>query len=151
MANILDKTLSIVDKLVGAGWETSSDPAGYRWGKKDIQEVYNLVESEYGNPEQYINKASILKALGTTYMKNLLGIEPDPYADKFYSVLSDAYRGKKYNKEELKNIFGKYESQFDLFTGEGEGKVHDVIDRELFKVKNIQELHKQKFPEKWGN
>ena len=148
MPNILDKTLSIVDKFAGRDWKTT-DPSGYSWDKETVQELYNLIESEYGEPTQYVNKANVIKALGTTYLKNLLKLEPDPYADKFYGILSDAYRGKEYNKAELKDIFGKYESKFDIFTEGGEGKVHDVIDRELFQAETLRELHKQKFPKKW--
>tara|TARA_R100000458_G_C8264311_1_gene239530 strand:+ start:1048 stop:1611 length:564 start_codon:yes stop_codon:yes gene_type:complete len=105
--------------------------------------IYDLIKDEYGPIEDFIKIPNILTALAKTSIKESLGLDPDPKAEKFQDAIFEAFfQNPKDEKtpsgKEVYDIFKEYEDYYDLFNLKGQKVIKDLLKRGLYNERAIR-------------
>ena len=130
------------------------DAAGYIWSPESIKVGYDVIEGEYGNPFQLMNKGNILSEIIKSMVRYKFGDDFSEEQSQYKSnkdFLDKAYRGllsnTQENKDKMINIYKEWEDKYNFLNKKGESVALDMINRNLYSVEELRNLYFDKYQE----
>ena len=101
----------IAESYIG---ESIRDPAGYGWKPEDFRTVYDMAAQEVGFKPEMVNKFNLLKMVSNLKARDLFGMDLPQNITHTAPIFSDAYTGKEYDPQKLRQSFSTLEDLIAL-------------------------------------